>query len=129
MKHKIIIALAIILILGMAIFILIQNKDIKKYENGFIIKGTYTPSLDTQTDYLVFSESNTFYSYQQFGKVLKGTYTKTENPNVFILRMDNSLKGYIFLSKDSLTYVENEQTIGYEKLSTGEIYNNVHEPQ
>lgn len=118
-----------IVLLGMAIVILKQHKTMNSYTNGFPIKGTYIQSEGTSHTRLIFSDKNKVYSYRPSGKLLEGTYTKTEDANVYIVKMNNRGTKYVVLGKDTLTCIENEKAVLYRKESRGEIYDNVEHPE
>lgn len=117
--------LLIVVLLGMTTVLLKQHKTMNGYTNGFPIKGTYIQSEGNSDVRLIFSDKNKVYSYQPFGKILEGTYAKTGDSNVYILKMNNHKTKYIVLRKNSLTCIDEENTATYRKESSGEIYDSV----
>lgn len=122
MKRFVIGASVFFLLLAAITFVLVQRQELKQYESGFPLTGTYTKNENQ--DYLLFYEDDTFCSYKPFGKGTYGSCSRMENPNVYVLKVDGKITGYVFLGKGSLTRVFAGKSENYEKISDGHVYSN-----
>lgn len=131
---RIIVLLVLALLMSMTIVILKQHTDITKYREGvsagFSENGTYTDSLEKQNVYFVFvKDKHRIYHYKPSEKVFAGTYSETDNPNVYSIKMDDGSRAYAIFGQETLTYIKGNTVKQYLKLANGGIYNDVPDPE
>ena len=133
-KSRIAVLLVLVLLVILAIVILKQHTDITRYREGvsagFSENGTYTDSLEEQNVYFVFvKEKHRIYHYKPSEKVFAGTYSETDDPNVYIIKMDDGSRAYAVFGQETLTCIKGNTVKQYLKLSNGGIYNDVPDPE
>ena len=131
---RIIVLLVLALLMIMTIVILKQHTDITNYREGvsagFSENGTYTDSLEEQNVYFVFlKEKHRIYHYRPSEKVFAGTYSETDDPNVYIIKMDDGSRAYAVFGQETLTWIKGNTVKQYLKLANGGIYNDVPDPE
>jgi len=134
-KKNTLIIVLLIVIIGLGVVIAVQNQKLNQYKDGFELTGTYERTVyddesgEWNSHYLVFEEDMDgqliFSSYRQFEDIVRGTYYRTESPNVYFVEYANS-KGLstIVFTKDMLYFIEGTDIHAYEKISEGGVFIN-----
>lgn len=131
--RKIMVIVLIALFLLMGLFSLHLKKELKHYQEGFRIVGTYMEDNVKNPHYLVFLEDSTekkqlflVYFYQQFGELKKGSYVKTQASNIyFIQNAKGETRASVNLNKDKLYLYYNGKLVTYVKFDDHGIFINV----
>ncbi len=123
-KIQLIKIILIVALLCVTITLVKTQGDLKDYQKGFWLKGTYMAEGNTQieNEYLVFmgkNEGNDIYYYKQNSKVQKGKYLETEHPNLY--QIASNIKGItgstILIDKEGLYLVNNGSLIYFSKIA------------
>lgn len=134
-KKNSIIIILLLIVCALGVIIGLQNRELKIYQNGFELTGTYERTVyddesgEWNSHYLVFEEDEdeqmVFSSYRQFEDMVQGVCYNTESPNIFFVEYTD-VKGIctVVLTKDMLYFIEGTDIHAYEKISEGGVFIN-----